>query len=477
MKKLFFFIILQASNICLSQSIDEFDYQSFSKPDKKNELSIYFKKNVPKHLLKNIRYYKENSNIIMNFQINNENQPYNIRFTNYLSGELANKIKDLFIEYPIEKLNIRKNKKNNYWLQIIKKKNAKNSFFECSSIIIQETPYNCNSCLDLEYYADINSCIKNKVKEFFFENFDFSKINETKEAFDISFFIDRNGKLKLEKSKKKNKYHEDIVKTFSLLPAFKLSGSFNNQYYKKIFHLRFVYDCKNPKSKLKYGDFDEYSKPTKDNDFAKEIKKIITEQDLKNAGLSRINKNLIISFGFNINEEITNIISNSRSHSLEKKIKSFIKEHSLNTLEFETKDAFKIFDLQILEFENDKAVVKTSTRVSYSSPPIFAACKNVNSNSEAKKCFSKQVQLHFSRKFDLSLANRLGLMKGKKRIYINFIINKMGKIADVEVKAPHSEIKKEVVRVMRLLPESKPGTQRGKAVNFKFAIPFTILVK
>merc|ERR1711916_14422 len=98
--------------------------------------------------------------------------------------------------------------------------------------------------------------------------------------------------------------------------------------------------------------------------------------------------------------------------------------------------------------------------------PVFPGCKG--SKAELKKCFSKKVQKHFSRKFDSDLPNELGLSPGRKRVFIGFKIDKTGNIVNVNARAPHPKIKSEVIKVMKQLPKMKPGRQRGKPVGVKY---------
>ncbi|WP_439129871.1 hypothetical protein [Polaribacter sp.] len=107
--------------------------------------------------------------------------------------------------------------------------------------------------------------------------------------------------------------------------------------------------------------------------------------------------------------------------------------------------------------------------------PIFPGCSG--SNRERKDCFSKNVQNHFTRKFNTDLANQLGLSSGRKKVFITFTVKNTGFVKDINVRAPHPEIQKEVVRVMELLPKMKPGTQRGKNVNVKYGFIFTLIVE
>lgn len=107
--------------------------------------------------------------------------------------------------------------------------------------------------------------------------------------------------------------------------------------------------------------------------------------------------------------------------------------------------------------------------------PVFPGCKG--NRKALSKCFSKKVQKHFSKKFNNDLPNELGLSAGKKRIHIGFKIDQFGNIVDVQARAPHPKIKKEIIKVMNLLPKMIPGKQSGVAVGVKYSIPLSLLVE
>jgi cell division protein FtsB len=94
-----------------------------------------------------------------------------------------------------------------------------------------------------------------------------------------------------------------------------------------------------------------------------------------------------------------------------------------------------------------------------------------------KNCFSKMVQQHFLKNFDADLPNKLGLVSGRKKVYIGFTIDAEGNVIDIKARAPHPAIKKEVIRVMETLPKMIPGKQSGENVGVKISIPFTIIVQ
>ena len=141
----------------------------------------------------------------------------------------------------------------------------------------------------------------------------------------------------------------------------------------------------------------------------------------------------------------------------------------------ETDETEEIVVEEIEEVEEEEEVVEDVSFMIIEDVPVFPGCKG--SKSALKKCFSKMVQKHFSRKFDAELPNELGLSSGKKRVFIGFKIDKNGNVVNINARAPHPKIKKEVIKVMKMLPKMKPGRQRGKAVGVKYSIPFTLLVE
>ncbi|MGJ8744874.1 M56 family metallopeptidase [Polaribacter sp.] len=104
--------------------------------------------------------------------------------------------------------------------------------------------------------------------------------------------------------------------------------------------------------------------------------------------------------------------------------------------------------------------------------PTFLGCE-----SGDKACFSKEVQKHFTRNFKSDLPNQLGLEAGKKRVFIGFKIDKEGNIVDVTARAPHPDIKEEVIRVMNTLPKMGPGEHHGEKLIVKYSLPVTLLVE
>jgi len=146
----------------------------------------------------------------------------------------------------------------------------------------------------------------------------------------------------------------------------------------------------------------------------------------------------------------------------------------LNVRIFEYKKGRKVVVmLPFSEFIRDETAIETEEMsfLKIDKAPTFPGCE-----SGDKDCFSKMIQKHFAKNFDANLPNTLGLSSGRKRIFISFKIDKEGNVADIQVRAPHEDIKQEVLSVMNSLPKVIPGEHEGKTVVVKYSIPFTIIV-
>ncbi|WP_431133735.1 M56 family metallopeptidase [Psychroserpens mesophilus] len=102
--------------------------------------------------------------------------------------------------------------------------------------------------------------------------------------------------------------------------------------------------------------------------------------------------------------------------------------------------------------------------------PVMVTCQNLTTNEERKTCMSNGIASHVNKNFNIALAKQLGLT-GKQRISVIFKIDTQGEIIEVRARASHPELETEAVRVINLLPQFKPGKQKGKAVTVPYSLP------
>ena len=102
--------------------------------------------------------------------------------------------------------------------------------------------------------------------------------------------------------------------------------------------------------------------------------------------------------------------------------------------------------------------------------PVFPGCEIYDTQAEIKSCFSSQIAKMIKRKFDGDLAAELNL-HGEQRIYVTFTVNDLGLVENIKARSKHNELASEAKRVVKLLPQMKPGQQQDKKVSVNYSLP------
>ncbi len=64
------------------------------------------------------------------------------------------------------------------------------------------------------------------------------------------------------------------------------------------------------------------------------------------------------------------------------------------------------------------------------------------------------------------------------RVFVTFVVNSRGEVQDVEIsRGVDPTLDKEAIRVIRTLPDWKPGKQRGKPVKVKYTVPINFMLQ
>lgn len=145
--------------------------------------------------------------------------------------------------------------------------------------------------------------------------------------------------------------------------------------------------------------------------------------------------------------------------------KEEVEETIIETTETDETEAVEVEEIE--EEEEEEEVIEDVPFTIIENAPVFPGCKG--NKEKLKKCFSKKVQKHYSRKFNADLPNELGIEPGVKRILMQFLIDAEGNITEIKSRAPHPRLEKEVERVLKLLPKMKPGRQRGRNVPVRYS--------
>lgn len=467
-------ILLFTFLISFFSKAQDYDYINLTKPRPDNLLSIYLNNSVPNRLLKNVRYPKNKHNIILSFYVNKIKEPYKIKLNNSYNKELNAAITKAFLNYPLKNLDLEKiETQKKYSLQVVIQRNKLESIFSCSTTVLTHSLPVCDSCNDLEFYEDIEKCLKSKLNNYFEKNIDSTSLRIAKEKtknLKAKLKLDKEGKLIL----KKEKGFEVFTEATKNFPVFNAPAMLNNA--PTNFYYTFY-----PFSKKKISITETHTKlgfvANTSNEFAKFLSERLDSINIKNEGLNRLNCTISLHFELDKKGNPIHLKTNARTKNLENQIFKIFKAYPFDKLNLGEKSVFTMYTTPILTFDKGKITIETYPTLIDQKFPIFPGCKNSKNILNLKACFSKGVQKHFAKNFDSKIPNKLGLSTGRKRVFIGFKISKKGKVIDIMARAPHKKIKEEVIRVMKRLPKMKPGSHGGTLVNVKYSIPFTLIVE
>ncbi|WP_428743646.1 energy transducer TonB [Tenacibaculum sp.] len=150
-----------------------------------------------------------------------------------------------------------------------------------------------------------------------------------------------------------------------------------------------------------------------------------------------------------------------------------VEETVIESTETDESEAVEVEDIQ--EVEEVEEVVEDVPFAIIEEVPVFPGC--TGTKAQKKACLNEKLQKHVQRNFNAELANELGLSPGKKRIYVQFKIDKDGSITNVVARAPHPRLKQEAERVAKKIPKMEPGRQRGRPVRVGYTLPITFNVE
>lgn len=108
--------------------------------------------------------------------------------------------------------------------------------------------------------------------------------------------------------------------------------------------------------------------------------------------------------------------------------------------------------------------------------PLFPGCEKEANNIAKKNCMSAKINELVKNEFNTGLSEKLNLY-GTNRIYVMFKIDEDGKVTDIQTRGPHRVLEAEAERIIKLLPQMKPGKQRNIPVSVSYTLPITFEVK
>lgn len=104
--------------------------------------------------------------------------------------------------------------------------------------------------------------------------------------------------------------------------------------------------------------------------------------------------------------------------------------------------------------------------------PLFKNCKTIE-KKEQMNCFYEEMEKHVKKhlKYPEEARNK----KIENKVSVHFEIDKNGRVTNIQARSKQTEFKslfeEEAKRIISLLPDFIPATQRKKPVVVKYAIP------
>ena len=104
------------------------------------------------------------------------------------------------------------------------------------------------------------------------------------------------------------------------------------------------------------------------------------------------------------------------------------------------------------------------------SVPVYPGCTG-NNKIELRKCTQENIELYVKSNLNLDLLDRKYARNGQHRISVGFKINRKGEVIKVRARAKTLALQEEVIRIVKSIPNMKPGEHRGKKVVVGYSLP------
>ena len=159
---------------------------------------------------------------------------------------------------------------------------------------------------------------------------------------------------------------------------------------------------------------------------------------------------------------------NAPAESVEK-LKVAIRESHISKLEYNMASEQKEALIDYLKLNGQPRLNEESNAIEWgSAEEVFMVVENMPEFPGGTAELMKFLAMNIKYPVEAQKENVQG------RVVVQFVVSKTGKITDPTIACSVSpELDAEAIRVVKAMPDWKPGTQRGQAVNVKFNIPIS----
>ena len=487
MKQLIFLVLLVTNGFGFSQTsepnefkdkYEEFDY--YAQPNKKNELSRYFRSHINTELLDAVKFKNDDTNkqrVFLSFRLSSKGNPIGIT-VNTPYSELNTNIIEAFKNYNIERFNIpKKNRLNTYVLQIVSTENGK-TIVNCSTHIIYDRFPVFEGCEYIKGSLNMKPCINRLLESHVVKNISHTEIMNAKVIgfirLEPKFIINKEGNIEQIKSKAPT---ENLRKELNRIMAFfpkaitppTRNGKPTNLFYNGFVGLQIDSNGKKYEDDLLKSK-DSLLKP--DNELALHFKKHLSEKEINNITFFKKSKRITISFSIDKKGRIIDVESNGYNVKMNNRLIQIFKKFPFEKLNIKSTNVLTQYSYNVISKIGSRNIIECNDQPNTFIMAIFnKKCAKSKSRGALKKCFSENVSDILNIEFDNDMRHKTKL-KGDIRTFTTFQVNALGEIENVKVRAPNPYIANEIEKILNAIPNVlKPAYFNGKAVKMPFTLP------
>lgn len=107
--------------------------------------------------------------------------------------------------------------------------------------------------------------------------------------------------------------------------------------------------------------------------------------------------------------------------------------------------------------------------------PVFPGCEALAGNKARVDCMSSKIAAFVNKKFRTDDFDDLSGDPIQK-IYVQFKIDKSGKVVEIKARSDHEKLENEAKRVIAKLPVMEPGKQGNTPVDVIYVVPITLQI-
>jgi len=495
MKYFFFIFLFIYSTTSFSQNeyqtfINKYEEFSFyANPNKNNTLSKYFSKRIHSDLLSHYKIsdtIKNKKFVYLTFKIDPKNKVTNI-VVNSPYSELNKNIREAFINYNVEDLNIpEKNQLNTYTLQILSTEGDK-MIINCSTNVVFDKLPVFEGCESAVNKTNLSNCLLKKISEHVANNISPVEIKKAKILgslnLHVKFTVNEKGEIDQVNCKAPtDSLTKELNRVVAVFPKAKIPATLNGNptsfVYEKTISLEIESD--NEKYKEEVNQYqenilnvsNEFLNPN--TELALHFKKYISAEELDKIVVLRDP----ISIFFNIDKKgkPINFRTNAYTSELNDKLIGIFKKFPFEKLNIEPVNAIDSYSYPLIINRFNKNIIVSNDKPFVHTPPVFDKnCESSNSN-ELIDCMNQSIKNLVVNNFKRTIRNKTKL-KGVINVRFSFQIDDKGKIINVKAFAPNAEICNELEQIIKSMPDVyKPAYINGNAIitTRKYSFGFNI---